>query len=60
MVTPQTPLAVIGDATVFILEMQIEEYDIAKIKLGQIVLLTMDSYKEEVFEASVSKIIHYV
>ena len=57
MVTPQTPLAVIGDATIFILEMQIDEYDIAKIKIGQIVLLTMDSYKGEVFEAKVSKII---
>lgn len=57
MVTPQTPLAIIGDAAVFLLEMQIDEYDIAKIKLGQIVLLTMDSYKGEVFEAKVSKII---
>ncbi len=57
MVTPQTPLAVIGDAAVFLLEMQIDEYDIAKIKLGQVVLLTMDSYKGEVFEATVSKII---
>ena len=57
MVNPQMPLAIIGDAAVFLLEMQIDEYDIAKIKLGQIVLLTMDSYKGEVFEAKVSKII---
>ena len=57
MVNPQMPLAIIGDAAVFLLEMQIDEYDIAKIKLGQTVLLTMDSYKGEVFEAKVSKII---
>ncbi|MEO9004528.1 MAG: efflux RND transporter periplasmic adaptor subunit [Ginsengibacter sp.] len=57
MINPQMPLAIIGDAAVFLLEMQIDEYDIAKIKLGQIVLLTMDSYKGEVFEAKVSKII---
>jgi multidrug efflux pump subunit AcrA (membrane-fusion protein) len=57
MVSPQTPLAVIGDATLFLLEMQIDEYDIAKIKLGQTVLLTMDSYKGQMFEAKVSKII---
>ena len=57
MVNPQTPLAIIGNATVFLLEMQIDEYDISKIKLGQTVLLTMDSYKGEVFEAKVSKII---
>lgn len=57
MVSPQTPLAIVGDASIFLLEMQIDEYDIAKIKLGQVVLLTMDSYKGEVFEAKVSKII---
>ena len=57
MVSPQTPLAVIGNAGIFLLEMQIDEYDIAKIKLGQKVLLSMDSYKGEVFEAKVSKII---
>lgn len=56
MVNPQMPLAIIGDATVFLLELQIDEYDIAKIKPGQKVLLTMDSYKGEVFEATVSKI----
>jgi multidrug resistance efflux pump len=57
MVSPQTPLAVVGDAAHFLLEMQIDEYDIAKIKSGQTVLLTMDSYKGDVFEAKVSKII---
>ena len=56
MVNPQTPLATIGDASVFILEMQIDEYDVAKVKLGQKVLLKMDSYKAEVFEAIVTKI----
>lgn len=56
MVNPQTVLAIIGDANIFLLEMQIDEYDVAKVKLGQKVLLTMDSYKGEVFEAIVSKI----
>lgn len=56
MVGVQTPLAVIGDAKHFILEMQVDEYDIFKIKLGLLVLITMDSYKGKVFEASVSKI----
>jgi multidrug resistance efflux pump len=32
IVTPQTPLAVIGDAQIFILEMQVDENDILKIK----------------------------
>jgi HlyD family secretion protein len=52
----QTPLAVIGDSKHFILEMQVDEYDIFKIKKGLTVLITMDSYKGKVFEAKVSKI----
>lgn len=52
----QMPLAVIGDAKNFILEMQVDEYDILKIKTGLKVLVTLDSYKEKVFEALVTKI----
>jgi multidrug efflux pump subunit AcrA (membrane-fusion protein) len=52
----QTPLAVIGDSKHFILEMQVDEYDIFKIRKGLTVLITMDSYKGQVFEAKVSKI----
>lgn len=56
MVNPQTPLAIIGSAEEFILEMQVDEYDIAKIKAGQRILVTMDSYRGDVFEAKVTKI----
>jgi multidrug efflux pump subunit AcrA (membrane-fusion protein) len=56
LVGAQTPLAVIGDAQNFILEMQVDEYDILKIKKGLSVLVTMDSYKGKVFEAVVTKI----
>ena len=56
LVNPQTPLAVIGDARTFILEMQVDEYDILRIKNGLPVLVTLDSYKGQVFEARVSKI----
>ncbi|PSL07998.1 efflux RND transporter periplasmic adaptor subunit [Cecembia rubra] len=56
MVNPQTPLAIIGSSDDFLLEMQVDEYDIVKIKMGQKILVTMDSYKGEVFEAKVSKI----
>ncbi len=57
IVTPQLPLAIIGDAENFLLELQIDEYDIVKIKVGQKVLLTMDSYKDKLFEAVISRII---
>jgi multidrug resistance efflux pump len=56
MVTPQVPVALIGDPNQFILEMQVDEYDIFKIALGQKVFVKMDSYKGKVFEAKISKI----
>jgi HlyD family secretion protein len=51
-----SPVAIIGDATEFSIEMKVDEYDIASIRQGQKVLFTMDSYKGEVFEATVEKI----
>jgi HlyD family secretion protein len=56
MVSPQTPLAIIGKVGEFILELQVDEYDIAKVKIDQKVMVRMDSFKEEVFEGIVTKI----
>lgn len=56
MINTQTPLAVLGDADDFILELQVDEYDIVKVKNGQNILVTLDSYKGQVFEASVTKV----
>jgi HlyD family secretion protein len=56
MVSPQTPLAILGSTGEFLLELQVDEYDIAKVELDQIVLVTMDSFKEQVFEAKVTRI----
>ena len=55
-VNPSMPVAIIGDDANFKLELQVDEYDIAKIRLGQKVLIRMDSYKDNVFEASINKI----
>lgn len=60
MVTPQTPVAVIGDAALFLLELQVDEFDIARLKQGLKVLITMDSYKGQVFEARVSTVDPYM
>lgn len=59
-VNPQTPVAVVGSASDFVLELQIDEYDVAKIQPGQKVLITMDSYKGQVFEGTVTKIDPYL
>jgi HlyD family secretion protein len=56
LVTPQTPLAVIGKADTFLLELAVDENDIIKVIVGQRALITMDSYKGEVLEAIVDKI----
>lgn len=56
LVSPQIPLATIGANNRFILEMQVDEYDILMLKPGQKVIVKLDSYKDEVFEAKVSKI----
>jgi HlyD family secretion protein len=56
IVSPQSPVAVIGDARNFVLELQVDEFDIAKIRNGQKVMLSMDSYKGQIFEATIQKI----
>jgi HlyD family secretion protein len=50
------PVAILGDASDFILEMKVDEFDIVRLQEGQKVLFTMDSYKGQVFEALVTKI----
>jgi multidrug efflux pump subunit AcrA (membrane-fusion protein) len=56
LVTPQTPLAVIGKADTFLLELAVDENDIIKVNVGQKALITMDSYKGEVLEAIIDKV----
>ncbi len=56
MVNVQTPLAIVGSANKFKIELEIDEFDIVKIKTGQLILVSLDSYKDEVFEAMVNKI----
>lgn len=55
-VNTQNPVAILGDASEFILEMKVDEFDIVRLREGQKVLYTMDSYKGQVFEAIVTKI----
>jgi multidrug efflux pump subunit AcrA (membrane-fusion protein) len=57
MINTQTPLAVVGDATDFIIELQVDEYDITSFTPGQQVKVTMDSYKGQVFDAVITKVI---
>lgn len=56
IVSPQTPIAIIGNFKDFVLELQVDENDILRVQKGQQVLVTLDSYKKQVFEAKVTKI----
>lgn len=56
LVTPQTPLAVIGKKNSYLLELDVDENDMVHVQLGQTMEVTMDSYKGKVFEATVDKI----
>ncbi len=56
MVNTLNPVAIIGDADNFMMELQVDEFDINRIKIGQNIILSMDSYKGKVFEATVTRI----
>ncbi|WP_345165155.1 efflux RND transporter periplasmic adaptor subunit [Nibribacter koreensis] len=56
LVSPQTPLAVIGQTKNFLLELEVDENDIVQVRVGQPVQISMDSYKGQVFEGVVEKV----
>ena len=55
-VTIQEPLATVGSHTNFIIVLQIDEADIAKVKTGQMALVSLEAFGNQVFEASIKKI----
>lgn len=56
MVSTSNPVALLGDADGFTIELQVDEYDITRVQTGHKVLLGMDSYKGQVFDAEITKI----
>ena len=56
IVNTMEPLAAIGSASDFILELLVDEVDIVKITKNQEVIITLDAYNSEVFTGKVSKI----
>jgi len=50
------PLGLVGSADQFVIEMLVDEVDIVKLKTGQQVLVTLDAYNGQVFNAMVRKI----
>lgn len=56
IIMPQEPLAKIGSSDNFIIELQIDEVDISKVNKDLKVLIKMDAYENEVYEAKITKI----
>lgn len=56
LISPQKSVAIIGDSQSYLLEMQVDEYDIVSIKTGMPVLVTLNSYRDSVFNAVVTRI----
>ncbi|MGB7842229.1 MAG: HlyD family efflux transporter periplasmic adaptor subunit [Salinimicrobium sp.] len=56
IVTTNQPLASIGNADKFVIEMLVDEVDIVKLKKEQQVLLTLDAYGDRLFKAKLNKI----
>lgn len=55
-ISMQEPIAIIGHPTEFIIEMEVDEMDITSIKEKQKILLNLDAYEGDVFEAILTKI----
>ena len=56
IVSPQEPIASIGHTQRFIMEMEVDEVDIARVEAGQRVIITLDAYPKTTFNARVNRI----
>jgi HlyD family secretion protein len=56
LVSPQTPIAIVGDDKKYIIKLLVDEKDIINIKHNQKVIIRFDSYKNKVFTAKITKI----
>ncbi|NQW29062.1 MAG: efflux RND transporter periplasmic adaptor subunit [Ignavibacteria bacterium] len=56
IILPQKPLAIIGDSKQFILEMQVDERDITSVEKGMRVVVSINSQRNQAFEALVTSI----
>lgn len=56
LVNSQQPLAAIGSEKNFIIDMLVDEVDIIRITKGQHVIITLDAYPSQIFQATVTKI----
>ena len=56
LATQQRPLAVLGRTDDFLLELQVDEYDIVRVAPGQAVVVTMDAYRGRTLQATITRV----
>lgn len=56
IVSQQEPVASLGSASSFMIEMLVDEVDIASIEIGMKALVTLDAYEGQVFSAKLTRI----
>jgi multidrug efflux pump subunit AcrA (membrane-fusion protein) len=56
LVKPNEPIALLGDPSQVYLKLTVDELDINRVKKGQEVLVKIDTYKNRVFKAKITKI----
>jgi RND family efflux transporter MFP subunit len=56
LVMVQETVAIIGSDDDFVLKMLIDEVDITKVKIGQKIIVALEAYKDQVFEAEINRI----
>jgi HlyD family secretion protein len=56
IVSPQTPIAIIGESNVFVLKMRVDEYDINRLKIGQKTMVVLNSERDKTYEAVITRI----
>lgn len=56
LVSMQEPVAIIGSQDKFVINMRIDEVDITRVKIGQKIVVAMEAYRDQSFEAKVTRI----
>jgi multidrug efflux pump subunit AcrA (membrane-fusion protein) len=57
LISPQTPIALIGARDSFLIKMQVDEVDVSRVKQGMEVAVSLDAYPDQAFPAIVVKIL---
>ena len=56
-VSPQKPIAIVGNSGDYLIHMEVDEVDIAKIQVGQTAIIALDAYKGQSYKGHVTRII---